>query len=202
MVLGRLLPVRPWVWMGEWEKTRAQANVARNERCRSLAAEWEASRYPAFAKFPNPLNQITLFALFDLLGSASPTIPSYFQDTHWAYKNMATIESRMRKLGLLESQPRTPFLPDSGKMSAQFYPDPISDDHLPFMHAGAPIMHVIPNRFPDVWHELTDDGEHLDMPTVQDWSRIVTAFALEWLEMMEVEPQDATTTTTTTTTTG
>jgi hypothetical protein len=37
-----------------------------------------------------------------------------------------------------------------------------------------------------VWHHMEDDGDHLDMPTVRDWSKIVTAFALEWLDMMEV----------------
>lgn len=116
-------------------------------------------------------------------------MPSYFQTTHWAYKNMATIEDRMRKLGLLEAKPKTPFLADSGREAHQFGGGRIGDDHIPFMKRGVPILHIIPAPFPSVWHTMNDDGDHLDMPTVRDWAKIVTAFALEWLDMMEVAPQ-------------
>jgi hypothetical protein len=37
--------------------------------------------------------------------------------------------------------------------------------------------------FPSVWHSLDDDGEHLDLDTVEDWSILVTAFAAEWMEL-------------------
>ncbi|KAF2712317.1 hypothetical protein K504DRAFT_372665 [Pleomassaria siparia CBS 279.74] len=153
----------------------------------SLAETWESSYNPPsskFYKYRTPLSQISVFMLLDLLGAASPRVPSYFPTTHWAYKNLATIESRLRGLNLLESTPKEPFLPDldgaMGKYSG------ISDDHLPFIGRGVPILHVIPSPFPDQWHQMTDDGEHLDMPSVKDWSKIVTAFALEWLDMMEV----------------
>ena len=53
--------------------------------------------------YRTPLDSISLFVLLDLLGSAGPKIPSYFLTTHWAYKNMATIEKRMRDLGLLDT---------------------------------------------------------------------------------------------------
>jgi glutaminyl-peptide cyclotransferase len=62
----------------------------------------------------------------------------------------------------------------------------ISDDHLPFMGKGVEVLHVIPSPFPDVWHTMEDDGAHLDMATVRDWGVIVSAFVLEWLDMMEV----------------
>ncbi|KAK0621531.1 glutaminyl-peptide cyclotransferase [Bombardia bombarda] len=155
---------------------------------RALAAEWENTAYPAMSNFPNPMSQITLFVLLDLLGSANPNIPSYFQTTHWAYKNMATVEARMRSLGLLKSQPKTPFFPDALKKAKEFMHAGIGDDHVPFMARGAPVLHVIPSPFPAVWHQMTDDGEHLDIDTVNDWAKIVTAFALEWLDAMEVEP--------------
>lgn len=95
----------------------------------------------------------------------------------------------MRDLGLLESNPFSPFLPDTDKTTGAF--GGISDDHLPFISKGVSVLHVIPSPFPDVWHTMQDDGEHLDMPTVRDWSKIVAAFTLEWLDMMEVwdEPE-------------
>lgn len=156
---------------------------------RALAQTWEDTIHPALATYRNPLSQITAFVLLDLLGAANPKIPSFFQNTHWAYKNMATIEDRMRKLGLLEAKPDRPFLPESSKAANQFGRGHVEDDHIPFMRRGVPILHLIPTPFPSVWHTMQDDAEHLDMPTVRDWSKIITAFTLEWLEMMEVEPQ-------------
>jgi glutaminyl-peptide cyclotransferase len=121
--------------------------------------------------------------LLDLLGSSNPKIPSYFLETHWAYQKLAEIEDRMRKLNLLESKPQSPFLPDYNNTIPS---GGISDDHLPFISRGVPILHIIPSPFPDVWHRMEDDGEHLDLETTRDWAKIVTAFTLEWLDMMEV----------------
>ncbi|KAF2262599.1 glutaminyl-peptide cyclotransferase [Lojkania enalia] len=156
---------------------------------RSLAETWSGTHNPALSTYRSPLSQISMFVLLDLLGSVSPIVPSYFLTTHWAYQNMAKIEERMRELDLLESKPVDPFLPESNRTN---YPVGISDDHLPFMARGVPILHIIPSPFPDVWHTMRDDGEHLDMPTVRDWAKIVTAFTLEWLEMMEIwdEPEE------------
>ncbi|KAI3391361.1 hypothetical protein diail_7470 [Diaporthe ilicicola] len=160
---------------------------------RSLADSWEHQPTMAMANFPNRLNQISLFVLLDLLGAADPKIPSYFLPTHWAYRAMAKIEQRMRDLGLLETGAAAgPFLPESDRLAAEFTRSWIGDDHVPFMAKGVPILHLIPTPFPRVWHTMQDDGEHLDMPTVRDWAKITTAFALEWLDMMEVWPQDGT----------
>ncbi|KAL1862781.1 hypothetical protein VTK73DRAFT_6655 [Phialemonium thermophilum] len=154
---------------------------------RSLAETWESTPNPALSNFRNPLSQISLFVLFDLLGSAGARIPSYFQTTHWAYKKMATIEERLRNLGLLESHSARIFA-DAEKSAADFRRGFVEDDHVPFMARGVPILHIIPTPFPAVWHTLNDDGEHLDMATVRDWAKIATAFALEWLNLMDVEP--------------
>ena len=143
------------------------------------------------AFYKTPINQISMFVLLDLLGEAEPRLPSYYQTTHWAYRSMAILEQRMRGLGLLESKPKQPFLVDSEKDAGAFRSPGIQDDHLPFLARGVPVLHLIPN-FPTVWHTMEDDGEHLDLPTVRDWAKIVTAFALEWLDMMEVEPQQRT----------
>lgn len=157
---------------------------------RALAERWETSQHPAHSFYKNPLDQISMFVLLDLLGSADPTVPSPFLPTHWAYQAMATIERRMRQLNLLESHPKGPFLHESEKQISSFGRGYVEDDHKPFMLRGVPILHLIATPFPDVWHTMNDDGAHLDMPTVRDWARIMTAFALEWLDMMEVEPKD------------
>jgi glutaminyl-peptide cyclotransferase len=158
--------------------------------------------------FRTPLSSISLFVLLDLLGSKNPTVPSYFKTTHWAYKAMATIESRLRSLGLFKSSPNHPtkhvepqnpakkrsknahsrlkepaFLVDADKTDDRYKGWMMQDDHVPFMQRGVEILHLIPSPFPRVWHTLDDDGEHLDMPTVEDWTKLVTAFAAEWLDL-------------------
>lgn len=139
--------------------------------------------------YKNPINSISLFLLLDLLGAKEPHIPSYFMTTHWAYKSMGNIEQRMRKLGLLESTPPHPFLTDMEKLSIGFSKGYVQDDHVPFMARGVDVLHIIPTPFPYQWHSMKDDGEHLDMPTVNDWSRIVAAFAAEWMELEDYLPK-------------
>lgn len=160
--------------------------------CRSLAAHWEKHYYPSpfVSTFKTRLSSISLFVLLDLLGSPRPSIPSYFLPTHWAYEKMASIEQRMRDLGILETKPKGNFLPDSDKKTSSFSArSGIADDHLPFMRRGVDILHLIPSPFPGVWHKMDDDGEHLDLPTVRDWARIVTAFTAEWLDLKGHMPE-------------
>ncbi|KAF2877167.1 hypothetical protein BDV95DRAFT_140759 [Massariosphaeria phaeospora] len=168
---------------------------------RALAEDWEFSYHPAASTYCTPLDSIDLFVLLDLLGSAAPKVPSYFATTHWAYKSMAKIEQRLRDLRQFKSSPNHParmakrknkkprkepnFLPEAAK-SDHVFMGGIQDDHLPFMARGVEILHVIPSPFPVVWHNMRgveDDAEHLDMDTVEDWTRLVTAFAAEWMEL-------------------
>ncbi|RDW75862.1 peptide hydrolase-1 [Coleophoma crateriformis] len=151
---------------------------------RSLAETWEGTPNPALSNYRSALSSITLFFLLDLLGASKPRIPSYFKTTHWAYQHLASIEARFRSLSLLESTVDQPFLPESAKHADQFNAAwMVQDDHIPFMARGVEVLHIIPTPFPRVWHQITDDGEHLDMPTTQDWAKIVTAFVAEWMDL-------------------
>lgn len=165
---------------------------------RALATEWADTPNPAppqkFYTHRTPLQQISLFVLLDLLGAKDPRVPSYMPTTHWAYRALATVESRLRDLQLLESRPSTTsgtFLPDRDSANASAKHNRVSDDHLPFLARGVETLHVIPSPFPHVWHTMQDDGAHLDGETVRDWARIVVGFVGEWLDLMEVwvEPE-------------
>ncbi|EHK25392.1 uncharacterized protein TRIVIDRAFT_72510 [Trichoderma virens Gv29-8] len=158
---------------------------------RSLAETWESEFHPSMSTFRTPLHSISLFVLLDLLGSPNPRVPSYFLTTHWAYRNMAALEKRMRDLGLLESNPDGPFLPDAEKRADRFGYGGIEDDHIPFLRRGVDILHLIPSPFPEVWHTMADDGEHLDMPTVMDWTKLVLAFTAEWMDLSGHFPKAA-----------
>ena len=167
---------------------------------RSLASEWEFSYNTALSNYRTPLDAISLFLLLDLLGTEGSTVPSYFQTTHWAYEKLADIEARMRRLGLFQSSPNHAskvradedqaraaepmFLKDAHKKESVLFHSQIEDDHIPFMQRGVEILHMIPSPFPlGIWHELADDGDHLDMDTVEDWAKLVMAFAAEWMEL-------------------
>ncbi|KAL1612045.1 hypothetical protein SLS60_000268 [Paraconiothyrium brasiliense] len=166
---------------------------------RALAEEWENTFNPAASTYKTPLDSIDLFVLLDLLGSKGPTVPSYYKTTHWAYKHMAQIEHRLRDLSLFKSSPNHPsrvakrknkdkrtepyFLPAAAQENGGFYGGYIADDHLPFLARGVEVLHIIPSPFPHVWHDISDDGEHLDMETVEDWTRLVTAFTAEWMDL-------------------
>lgn len=140
--------------------------------------------------YKTPLSSISLFVLLDLLGNANPRVPSHFLTTHWAYRSMAELEKRMQDLGILEAKPKTPFLPDADKDVSTFRGSRIGDDHVPFLTRGVDILHLIPDPFPwHLWHKMTDDGEHLDLPTCRDWSKIVTAFSMEFLELANHIPK-------------
>lgn len=177
---------------------------------RSLAETWEKTPHAATSTFHNPLSSITLFLLLDLLGAKNPRIPSYFITTHWAYRAMGRIEQRLRALGGFKSSPNHPAKLAERKRRAKAKKnyDPkkslqkrepsflwevdnthprsqggIEDDHIPFMLRGVEILHMIPTPFPDVWHKMEDDAEHLDMDTVEDWAMLTTAFAAEWMDL-------------------
>lgn len=152
---------------------------------RSLAAEWENTPHAVNAKHRSRLNEISLFVLLDLLGSANPTVPSYWSSTHWAYKNMAALEKRLRNapVQVMKSKPVRPFLIDAEKKDKRWTGLMMQDDHVPFVQRGVEVLHLIPSPFPAVWHRMTDDGEHLDMDTVEDWAKLTIAFAAEWLDL-------------------
>ncbi|KAF2863285.1 glutaminyl-peptide cyclotransferase [Piedraia hortae CBS 480.64] len=151
---------------------------------RALAEEWETTIHPAMSTFRNPLCSISLFVLLDLLGAVDPVVPSYFKTTHWAYAQMASVETRLRALKRLKSSPKAPFLPEAGKTNDDAWMGGfIEDDHLPFLARGVDILHIIPSPFPRVWHTIDDDAKHLDLDVSNDWAVITTAFAAEWLDL-------------------
>lgn len=176
---------------------------------RSLAEAWEQPVHPAMSIFKTPLSSITLFVLLDLLGSKNPTIQSYFPTTHWAYQHLADVESRLRAAKQFKSSPNYEassakevgeplWLVDAEASEHSLKPwTAIQDDHIPFLRRGVDILHIIdtPGRagFPPVWHKIEDDGEHLDLATVEDWSMLMAAFAAEWMELEGYfgEPQSA-----------
>ncbi|TVY75765.1 Glutaminyl-peptide cyclotransferase [Lachnellula suecica] len=153
---------------------------------RALSETWENATNPVGSKYPNSLSQISMFVLLGFLGSVNPIIPSYFLTTHWVYRNMEALEGRLRKLGLLETQPPFAYFHQTNEIMATTE-EP--DDHVPFEERGVPFLNILPSPLPKNRDTNEDDGGHLDLPTVKDWAKIMTGLALEWFDMMEVWPE-------------
>ncbi|KAJ5280773.1 hypothetical protein N7478_006145 [Penicillium angulare] len=154
---------------------------------RSLAETWDSQMNPAMSTFKTKLSSISLFVLLDLLGSETPNIVSFYQTTHWAYQRIGSLEQRLRSLNKFKSSSHPWFIDTSKDFRQIVSMGGIQDDHVPFLARGVDVLHVIDyapfKGFPQVWHTMDDDGEHLDMDTVEDWSVLVTAFAAEWMEL-------------------
>ena len=152
---------------------------------RALAHEWETTQHTAMSTYSSPLQAIELFVLLDLLGGPDTQIPSYYKTTHWAYQKLAAVETKLRGLGLFGSKPEGGvFLTEANKQDGdRWLGGYIGDDHVPFMAKGVEVLHLIPSHFPPVWHNIKDDGEHLDSATVEDWAKLVAAFAAEWMDL-------------------
>ncbi|NXO45770.1 QPCTL protein, partial [Locustella ochotensis] len=73
----------------------------------------------------------SLLVLLDLLGGPSPAIHSHFPRSHHWFLRLATIEQRLRRLGLLHAAPPQPPLFRPGPA-----PGPVEDDHVPFLQRG------------------------------------------------------------------
>ncbi|ANB15591.1 hypothetical protein AWJ20_3222 [Sugiyamaella lignohabitans] len=156
---------------------------------RHLADKMETEvKYSVDSSRRTDLQSIDVLILLDLLGHSTSSIHSYFRETDWMHKRMATIEERIRRLKLSK------FGSEDSQKQTTFFPRPpiyslggqIGDDHLPFLQRGVPVLHLIPLPFPNIWHTLDDDGAHLDPATVHDWALIIALFMAEYFELGSV----------------
>nr|XP_040136126.1 glutaminyl-peptide cyclotransferase-like protein isoform X2 [Ictidomys tridecemlineatus] len=117
-----------------------------------------------------------LFVLLDLLGAPNPTFYSHFPRTLRWFHRLRSIEKRLHRLNLLQSHPQEVMYFQPGEP-----PGSVEDDHLPFLHRGVPVLHLISTPFPTVWHTPSDSEANLHPPTVYNLSRILAVFLAEYL---------------------
>lgn len=139
---------------------------------RYLASKWEKE---------SKLDSIDMFILLDLLGASDPNMMSFYESTDWAHKNMKNVEKKLRKQKITKfKRTEKSWFVRPGRF---FAGGMLGDDHIPFLERGVPTFHLIPYPFPDTWHQVTDDANHLDSDTMHDWALIMTAFTAEYLEL-------------------
>nr|XP_019012132.1 glutaminyl cyclase [Kwoniella pini CBS 10737]OCF50913.1 glutaminyl cyclase [Kwoniella pini CBS 10737] len=144
-----------------------------------------------FEPEPTILNTIDHLILLDLLGNKHSMIYSYFRETDWLHSKLIKIDQNLKNQNLIEIEK------DENEWFSKIkLRGGIGDDHLPFLHRGVSILHIISNPFPSVWHTLGDDSTILSLPALRRWNRILRIFTCEYLGLT---PNLIISTTTTTT---
>eukprot|EP00802_Teleaulax_amphioxeia_P012865 Tamp_12910.p1 GENE.Tamp_12910~~Tamp_12910.p1 ORF type:complete len:519 (-),score=56.95 Tamp_12910:212-1768(-) len=130
-----------------------------------LAAKWASQPDPYIIGAQPPrmrIQSMRAMALLDLLGAAHPQLTWHFSSTRTLFDHMQNSESRARAQGLMKGaggSRSAEYLSTTGNRGA------ISDDHLPWLQRGVPILHLIASPFPSVWHTVNDNLSALDYET-------------------------------------
>lgn len=141
------------------------------------------------------LGSIEHLILLDLLGTPEPRIRSFFPDTAWLFDAILSAETRLGnsgafvydKDGKAEGQSqnwKSFFVKRQGRPTTFSY---IGDDHVPFLQKGVPVLHLITEPFPRVWHRLDDNADALDVSTMRRWNLILRVFMSEYLNLRPAE---------------
>ncbi|CAJ0832536.1 8188_t:CDS:10 [Entrophospora sp. SA101] len=162
---------------------------------RHLAAKWESTIANETTSLPykahSMLDGIETLILLDLLGAKRPTLVNYFQTTSWLFKEMAGIEKKLGELNLLKKidmTQSTEEVPMFDEGSLNTYQSHIEDDHVPFLTRGVPVLHLIADPFPSVWHTLSDDISAIDPNTVHNLNLIFGVFLAEYFDIGPSDP--------------
>lgn len=131
------------------------------------------------------LETIDLFILLDLVGTESTVFRNFFQKTSKLYERLQKLEMRAAKENLLEPvqnfqniKTNTYF---SGQMS--WNRGGIKDDHVPFLQRNVPVIHLISDPFPSVWHTKDDNEAALHYPTINNIGKIMRMFVFEYMHL-------------------
>ena len=123
------------------------------------------------------MQRIDLLVLLDLIGAPHPTFHPYTDPLTLQCDEYARELSRLEDVLL-------------GENSEKFFSEECTtvnnnvDDHTPFLEQGLRrALHVISDPFPQVWHTLEDNMEHLDYETIDRINRIIRIFVAEYLNI-------------------
>ncbi|NWI27456.1 QPCT cyclotransferase, partial [Sula dactylatra] len=119
-----------------------------------------------------------LLVLLDLIGAPNPVFPNYFPNTIRWFQRLQAIERELHNMNLLKNHPV-----ERQYFQTTLYRGLVEDDHVPFLLRGVPVLHLIPSPFPAVWHTMEDTEENLDKTTIDNLSKILQVFVLEYLNL-------------------
>jgi len=142
---------------------------------RHLAEIWEKT--PWYGNY-SILKSTESFILLDLLGAANPKFYSFFEETTWLFDRLQGLTQKMK-----EAEPTSVSSTWFDVKRRMYQRGGVQDDHIPFAERGVKALHLIPVPFPSVWHEETDDVDHLDRQSVKDLASLLRLFISEYLQL-------------------
>lgn len=162
---------------------------------RHLADQWENETLDSSTTLTK-LKSIDVLVLLDLLGTPMPKLINFYAATENYFNALAEIEELLYKNQLISTSQSTSqdtntqtqnsytyFTKSAGiNKSNTVY---IDDDHRPFLNKGVPILHIIPNPFPKVWHKLSDNASALDEATIKDLALLFKLFVAKQLNLTD-----------------
>lgn len=151
--------------------------------------EWSAtdsiygSRHLASAWGAESLAKVELFVLLDLIGAPKPRLLDWFpQATGVQFRDMAFMLRHLKSAQLLH---------DNDVQTSIFGTNPgygsIEDDHLPWLRAGVPVLHLIAVPFPPAWHTVGDSLASLDRNVIEDLTALLRCYVASILHVKKVD---------------
>jgi len=130
---------------------------------RHLAELWEKHGF---------LDKIDLFVLPDLIGAKDVVFKKNILDTSGWFHRLVQLEQKLFQAGILRlERPLFKFEPGID----------VDDDHLPFTRRNVPVIHLISNKYPAVWHQAEDVERNVDYNTTEQVGLVLRMFVMEYL---------------------
>ena len=124
------------------------------------------------------MSRIDLMVLLDLVGAPFPTFMTYLDPITGECDEYGSELSRIEDKLIENTGQQKLFSEECEKL------DSIVDDHTPLMELGLRrTLHVISDPFPDTWHTMEDDMEHLDISAIQRVNRVIRIFVAEYFNL-------------------
>jgi glutaminyl-peptide cyclotransferase len=154
---------------------------------RHLAEKWDKNTVPPVGLPNSPpfsIENIQLFALFDLLGtilfsfigSSDTNIAPLFRATFPYYQKLSYVQKRLFSQKLISASHYFREV-----TSTPFGFGVAADDHTPFQQRGLlNILHLIVVPFPKVWHKQADNVDALNYQNCRDLALIFKNFVQEF----------------------
>lgn len=125
--------------------------------------------------------------LLDLIGASNARFTCTFRNTCSLNQKLRDIENKLRKgrwLSNIISGPSNTFL-------STYRSSSVDDDHVPFLQRNVPVLHLIPQNFPQSWHTLNDNEKNLNQRSITNFNKIFRVFVVDYLTTCANNPSSS-----------
>ncbi|KAH8239533.1 hypothetical protein KR032_005197, partial [Drosophila birchii] len=118
------------------------------------------------------IDPFELFLLLDRIGAPNTSFKLLNNETLRYYQRLVELEKRIIRTGVILRKKHV-FLMGQGL--------DVSDDHLPFLENNVPVVHLIADKRPKVWHKPDDVEENIDYKIVEQVDLVLRLFIMEFI---------------------